>query len=299
MNELAVKLRDAALTLEDDGVFHAAYRAAAPYAHKRRLVIYYAARRLNVSHDSESMNDQAFNEQLRRYFDDIWAMTPIDGADNKNADDPTIEFWRDDVCYPPTSRSPIAGKAFDVSFAYTDSETRCNHGRPWSGQAKSKVSDMFWSGSSLEQIAVAMGRSGGSILPKLVQLGCIKSDWACEEYVVCTRPTNPQPDSLLAEAADNIDSAIQHLSNVTNSLKEILMSKTTIIKIETKTFVNGVDISSMEDAAIYQLIATQEAEIAELEKIQTKPKKLQAEIDKRRDGIKALVDYLDSADAKV
>lgn len=38
----------------------------------------------------------------------------------------------------------------------------------------------------------------------------------------------------------------------------------------------------------------QEAQVEELEKIKTKPKKLVNEIEKRKAGIQALVDYLDS-----
>lgn len=72
------------------------------------------------------------------------------------------------------------------------------------------------------------------------------------------------------------------------------MNTNTAIEITTKTLVNGVDVSSMSDSTIYDLIASQEAKIKELELIETKPKKLVAEITKRREGIAALVAYLDS-----
>lgn len=71
----------------------------------------------------------------------------------------------------------------------------------------------------------------------------------------------------------------------------------TPIQITTKTFANGEDISTMADSAIYDLIARQEADIKELEKIEAKPKKLVAEIAKRKEGIAALVAYLDSKEA--
>lgn len=76
--------------------------------------------------------------------------------------------------------------------------------------------------------------------------------------------------------------------------KEPTMTKPTIIEITTKTLINGVDISTYSDAQIYEIIAEQEQVIVKLEQINAKPKKLVAEIEKRRDGIKALVDYLDS-----
>lgn len=77
--------------------------------------------------------------------------------------------------------------------------------------------------------------------------------------------------------------------------KEDTMS---IIKIETKTFVNGTDISTWQNGDIYDLIAKQEAEIKKLEAIENKPKRLQAEIEQRKAGITALVAELDARDAK-
>lgn len=67
------------------------------------------------------------------------------------------------------------------------------------------------------------------------------------------------------------------------------------ITITTKTFVNGTDISTMADAEVYELIATQEAEIERLGKIKARPKKLVEELAKRQAGIDLLVAYLDSA----
>lgn len=66
------------------------------------------------------------------------------------------------------------------------------------------------------------------------------------------------------------------------------------IKITTKTFANDMDISKMSNAQIYDLIKQQEADIAGLEAIKAKPKKLLAEIAERQAGIDALVAYLDS-----
>ena len=69
---------------------------------------------------------------------------------------------------------------------------------------------------------------------------------------------------------------------------------TDIIKITTKTLVNGVDVATMADSAIYDLIKRQENAIADLESIKNKPKKLKTEIAERQAGIAALVAYLDS-----
>lgn len=69
------------------------------------------------------------------------------------------------------------------------------------------------------------------------------------------------------------------------------------ITITTKTFVNGVDISTMADAEVYDLIAQQESEIERLAKIKARPRKLVEELAKRQAGIDLLVAYLDSVKA--
>lgn len=67
------------------------------------------------------------------------------------------------------------------------------------------------------------------------------------------------------------------------------------IDITTKTLINGRDIKELSDSEVFQLIADEEARIAELEKIKAQPKKLVAEIEKRKAGIAALVAHLDAA----
>lgn len=100
--------------------------------------------------------------------------------------------------------------------------------------------------------------------------------------------------TIKQEVADHLTQAANSFQSLANNLKEIIMSKTEIITIETKTLINGVDITTFKDSEIYSLIAAQEAEIETLDKIKTKPKKLVAEIEKRKAGIEALVAYLDS-----
>lgn len=101
-------------------------------------------------------------------------------------------------------------------------------------------------------------------------------------------------ERLQQEVADHLTQAANSFQSLANNLKEIIMSKTEIITIETKTLINGVEISTFKDSEIYSLIAAQESEINSLEQIKAKPKKLIAEIEKRKAGIEALVAYLDS-----
>lgn len=302
MNEIAVKLRDAALTLENDGEFYSKYKATynGNAARARNLIKrYLAANGCPFARDLRS--DMEYREHLRRYFDDVWALPgcPVNGMEV-----PVFEFWKDDVCYPKEPAGPKPGSMFDVSYAKApgsnDREKWAMYGRPWVTKDENTLFKLFWEGKDLRQMCEALERPPNGIVSRLVHIRCLRLDSNGYKYRVCKRPQDvPQPlpevVALEREIDDHIAAAAEHLSNVSNSLKEIIMSKTTeIIKIETKTFVNGVDISTMEDSAIYQLIATQEAEIEKLDKIKNKPKKLKDEITKRQDGITALVAYLDS-----
>ena len=79
-----------------------------------------------------------------------------------------------------------------------------------------------------------------------------------------------------------------------STTKAQAMTKT--ITVEQRTFINGTDARSFTDAQLYDLIAQQEAAIADLDKIQNKPARLVDEIAKRKAGIDALVSFLNAKD---
>lgn len=309
----AAQLHDAAITLENEARFHDSYKTFAPRynARERRDLIRNFLAKSGVSgHDADD------REHLRRYFDDTYGIQAATG--HAIQDLPILEFWLDSVKHPPNQAPWLSeGSKFDVNFAKgagaNDRDRWSRYGRPWNGDEVVQLKGLFWSGRNLEYICRAMERPPNGVLNKLAEYRCLNYDPMATAYTVAKKtPANsridkpevePDPDPVNRDAepttspveiAEHIDSAISHLTRVSNSLKEILMNKTEIIKIETKTFVNGVDISTLDDASVYALIATQEAQIKELDKIETKPKKLTAEIEKRKAGVKALVDYLDS-----
>lgn len=309
----AAQLHDAAITLENEAKFHDGYKTFAPKynARERRDLI-----RNFLAKSGISGPDADDREHLRRYFDDTYGIQATTDYDIQGL--PILEFWLDEVKYPPNLPPQLCeGSKFDVSFAKgvgaNDRDRWDRYGRPWNGDEAAHLKGLFWSGRNLEYICRAMDRPPNGVLNKLAEYRCLHYDPMANGYTVARKtPANsrtdktkvePDPDPVNRDAepttspveiAEHIDSAISHLTRVSNSLKEILMNKTEIIKIETKTFVNGVDISTLEDSAIYNLIANQESEIEQLDKIKTKPKKLVAEIEKRKAGIDALVAYLDS-----
>jgi hypothetical protein len=98
--------------------------------------------------------------------------------------------------------------------------------------------------------------------------------------------------ALFFEGGIDIASPVFVLPTVT---EEVIMNTVVApLEVKTHTTVNGTDIASMPDSAIYNLISNQENEIKALKEINAKPKRLINEIAKREAGIAALVAYLDS-----
>ncbi len=63
--------------------------------------------------------------------------------------------------------------------------------------------------------------------------------------------------------------------------------------VQVRTFVNGVDASTLSDDQVFKTIGNLEGEIAKLEAIQNKPKALTARIEKFKQDIQDPVDLLD------
>ena len=325
MSMTPIDLHDVALTLENEREFHDKYKARAPdlcHGGRRDLIGTLVGKLIPYRGQSPRTTAED-REQLRRYFDDTYNMpcTVVHKAGGVYSDMsgiPDIEFWLDEVKYPNTQPWGLSeGAKFDVVFSngveINDRGHWTRFGRPWNSDEVAHLKGLFWSGRNLEYICRAMERPPNGVLNKLVELRFLHYNTTVAEYTVTKKtPANsridkievePDPDPVNrdaepttspTESAEHTDSAISHLTAVSNSLKEILMNKTEIITIETKTLINGVDITTFKDSEIYSLIAAQEAEIETLDKIKTKPKKLVAEIEKRKAGIEALVAYLDS-----
>ena len=67
-----------------------------------------------------------------------------------------------------------------------------------------------------------------------------------------------------------------------------------MLKITTKTLINGDDIAKKSDDELFEAIAQAEAEIAKLNATQCKPKALVAKIEELKAGIAALAAHMDA-----
>lgn len=301
-NLTPVQLHDLAVTLENEQAFYRDYRAEhSECARARRDCILHHAKKLGMK-----SGDGHDREHLRRYFDEQYDMP--EATVNAYPELPPLEFWLDRVKYPEAGGLPARlkeGAELDVSYAKkpgaNDRERWARYGRPWEDHEYTMLKQLFWSDKNLEQICIAMNRPPNGVLNKLREARCVEFDQSGLRYVVRKKtpansaiPVTSVPDNAPTQEFGEvvIDRAIPQ--STTPTYQEILMNKTDIIKIETKTLVNGVDVATMDDSEVYSLIHAQEALIEDLDKIKAKPKKLVAEIEKRKAGIQALVDYLDS-----
>lgn len=88
-NELAVRLHDIAIELENEQKFYVTYnslKAGAPDARKRREAIKLCTRRTKSAEE---------REHLRRYFDDVYAMPPANENVLRNTHDLDVDGKHD------------------------------------------------------------------------------------------------------------------------------------------------------------------------------------------------------------
>lgn len=271
------QLHEMAIVLENDSLFCAKYKrvasssstAGARRTEIRPFVQYHSGFGKMPFPFSRAVTTNDV-EQLRRYFDDTFNASDTSG-DNPYAGLETIEFWLDEVRNPDLTVKgalnprliPLVEKIMKIpGFARI--------------QEQGTVADLAL--SKISQLARHFGYSADDADRQAVKRELVKRASLPVHVPGCPIPI-PAPEYLAEWQA--------------SQPKEPTMSKP--IEITTKTLVNGVDVTTMTDSQVYDLIAAEETKIKELEKIEAKPKKLTAEIQKRKDGILALVAHLDKA----
>ena len=158
---------------------------------------------------------------------------------------------------------------FDTSFYYEDRKhTRARRGMTWTTDELNHLDEMYLAGCDLRAMTTALERPVDGVMAKLAHLGrCVYSGTGRIYY-------HAKPNSR------------------TNTTEETTMEKNA--PIETKTFIFGADAANMTDAQIFTQIGKIEREIATLDQIQHKPKKLSARIEELRADVVKLAEYVDA-----
>lgn len=140
-------------------------------------------------------------------------------------------------------------------------------GQRWTPEDDDRLRNMVASGYSIVEMCQLLGRDPGGITGRFVNLGIAQLN--DEGYYVQITDNEP-----------------------TTTTKENTVHTTATI--ETKTFILGRDASTMTDVEIFNLIAKTEAELVKFEGIKTKSTKLAAHIEKVKNDLCRLAEYLDS-----
>lgn len=218
-------------------------------------------------------------------------------------------------------------KRFDTSYQEHDRHIkRARHGRIWGAEELSRLVQLFRTGYGLQLMCETLERPAAGILPKLQSLSLIVYEQGTGRYYYrgstkvdpFTEDLHGYGSKLVAAwvqidedgkstvIADNRrpksqivywDDTIPNFENIHihQSNEEIIMSniaKTPVI--ETRTYIYGTDATQMSDEQIFTKIAELEGVIARWEKVQNRPKKLQAVIENTKADIKKLADFVDS-----
>jgi len=169
---------------------------------------------------------------------------------------------------------------FDTSAARYDNTRRARHGLLWSKDDIAMLEKLWHQGCELKPMAVALERPCDGVLSKLSQRGLIAFDTRTMKYEMrCV------PNALRAR-----DEAPARIHESNEPKEELTMTA----NIETKTFIQGEDAANLSDGQIFDKIAKIEAKIDSLNKIVTKPKKLEKVIADLHGDIEKLVVFVDS-----
>lgn len=274
------KLHEIAITLENEQRFHIAYKAAATSdgrstSGSRRSAI----RKFVDGKIIPTYLDTANVERLRRYFDDTMEMPKFVG-ENQFDYVTTVEFWKDEVRNPELK---VASEPKPDSITQT------------------KLKDLRAVPGFIETLRGTRELFRSTrVEKKLLELGWARESDAKHRWIAAVllkdQPVLPKhvPDCPIPIPSPEYEAQwCAEQAAKTSTPQEPTMAKP--IDITTKTLINGRDIKELSDSEVFQLIADEEARIAELEKIKAQPKKLVAEIEKRKAGIAALVAHLDAA----
>lgn len=176
---------------------------------------------------------------------------------------------------------------YDTSFVRRDKETRARHGKPWTPEDRANLERLFKQAVPLKDICEELQRPADGTMNKLVQWRMVIRDtvgvyqytyFVSDQYFKAHQllnpyypKTQPQPET-----------------------KEANMSNAPVI--ENKTFIAGVDATTMSDEDIFKKIYELENAVSKWDAMKTKPEKLKKKIAATQDDIAKLAAYVDSRD---
>lgn len=192
-----------------------------------------------------------------------------------------------------------------------------NHGKRWTPEQHLRLLKLYIIGYSIGAIARHMYRLEDSILARFSTLHLADTSDPLHMYGVPLSPGHPKvlgmhdklmrdlngvhhrgpddpsgwnceksekgnPEILADTVAPKFDCNTVHITE-----------ETIMFKFETKYFINGQDVSEMDNAALVKAIRHEQSAIAELEKLDPCPKRIIKDIEERKAKLAEAVEFLD------
>lgn len=206
------------------------------------------------------------------------------------------------------------GTPFGTALAHApniDSRSKWDrYGMRWDATEMRLLATRFTRGQTLKEICESMQRPPAGVLSKLVSLRLLTPVGEPNAYGHYSYRVGPGFNSTPTCDSPSTEDPVKGTTTEDITMDKICATQTyagsaacgivgsafnnNVPLIEVKTMIMGSDASNMADAAIFDLIARREREIAELQKIVNKPTKLVKAIEELQAGIEKLVAYVDA-----
>lgn len=204
-----------------------------------------------------------------------------------------------------------------------------NHGKRWTPEQHLRLLKLYIIGYPVGAIARHMYRLEESILARFSTLGLADTSDPLQTYGVPLSSSHPKvlsmhdkltrelngvhhrgPDDPSGWACENSENDDTEKGNPEKGNPEVLTgavaSKFTVAPIteettimfefKTKHFINGQDVSEMDNATLVKAIRHEQSAIAELEKLDPCPKRIIKDIEERKAKLQEAVEFLDKLD---
>lgn len=195
-----------------------------------------------------------------------------------------------------------------------------NHGKRWTPEQHLRLLKLYIIGYPVGAIARHMYRLEDSILARFSALHLADTSDPSHMYGVPLSPSHPKVlgkhDKLVRELkgvhhrgpddpggwhCEKFEKGNPEKGNP-EILADTVASKFTVapiteetimFKFETKHFINGQDVSEMDNATLVKAIRHEQSAIAELEKLDPCPKRIIKDIEERKAKLQEAVEFLD------
>ena len=167
-------------------------------------------------------------------------------------------------------------------------------GYAWSHSEIEHLRKEYQRGSSMEEIATSLRRTGLGICERMRVLGLIRKS-AAGHYLCSIDVPAPAPKNADSNPCGEIAFTQEYEATFTQEKPMTTMIQTNPnVAIETRTIVFGRDAATLSDNELIDAIKRIEGDIAKLGEVKTESKKIKSNIKELKDQLSKIVEILDA-----